>query len=85
MLITGIRTPLGIKLYGDNDQALEENAKTKIAQVLSNYEGTKGVFADKANSGYYLNITLKPEALSTYGMSKEEILNLWTAPLVVLK
>lgn len=74
MLITGIRTPLGIKLYGDNDQALEENAN-KIAQVLSNYEGTKSVFADKANSGYYLNITLKPESIASYGMSKEEILN----------
>lgn len=74
MLITGIRTPLGIKLYGDNDQALEENAN-KIAQVLSNYEGTKSVFADKANSGYYLNITLKPEMIASYGMSKEEILN----------
>ena len=70
----GYSYPLGIKLYGDNDQALEENAN-KIAQVLSNYEGTKSVFADKANSGYYLNITLKPESIASYGMSKEEILN----------
>jgi len=37
MLITGIRTPLGIKLYGDNDQALEESAN-KIASVLAIYE-----------------------------------------------
>jgi Cu(I)/Ag(I) efflux system membrane protein CusA/SilA len=74
MLITGIRTPLGIKLYGDNDQALEESAN-KIASVLANYEGTKSIFADKANSGYYLNMTLKPENIAAYGITKEEILN----------
>lgn len=74
MLITGIRTPLGIKLYGDNDQALEDSAN-KIASVLANYEGTKSVFADKANSGYYLNLTLKPENIAAYGLTKEEILN----------
>lgn len=74
MLITGIRTPLGIKLFGDNDRALEENAD-KIAAVLAQYRGTKSVFADKANSGYYLNLTLKPENIAAYGLSKDEILD----------
>ena len=35
MLITGIRTPLGIKLYGDNDKALEENANKICYTKLS--------------------------------------------------
>lgn len=73
MLLTGIRTPLGIKLYGDDDQLLEKTAK-EIESLLQGYVGTKSVFADKANSGYFLNITLKQEALSEAGLHKDEVL-----------
>lgn len=74
MLITGIRTPVGIKLYGDNDKELEEYAN-KIEQLLQNHTGTKTIFADKANSGYFLNINLNTEQIATYGLTKEEVLN----------
>lgn len=74
MLMTGIRTPVGIKLYGDNDKELEEYAN-KIAQILQNHSGTKTVFADKANSGYFLNINLNAKEIATYGLAKEEVLN----------
>lgn len=74
MLMTGIRTPVGIKLYGDNDKELEEYAN-KIAQMLQNHPGTKTVFADKANSGYFLNINLNAQEMATYGLAKEEVLN----------
>lgn len=74
MLMTGIRTPVGIKLYGDNDKELEEYAN-KIEQILQNHPGTKTVFADKANSGYFLNINLNAKEMATYGVAKEEVLN----------
>ncbi|MDD4505357.1 MAG: CusA/CzcA family heavy metal efflux RND transporter [Sulfurospirillaceae bacterium] len=74
MLMTGIRTPVGIKLYGDNDKELEEYAN-KIEQILQNHPGTKTVFADKANSGYFLNINLNAQEMATYGLAKEEVLN----------
>jgi Cu(I)/Ag(I) efflux system membrane protein CusA/SilA len=73
MLLTGIRTPVGIKLYGDNNQKLEANAK-KIEQILQNYAGTKSVFADKSNAGYFLNIKLDQAKLAEYGLSKDEVL-----------
>lgn len=73
MLLTGIRTPVGIKLYGDNNQKLEANAK-KIEQVLQNYAGTKSIFADKSNAGYFLNIKLDQTKLAEYGLSKDEVL-----------
>lgn len=73
MLITGIRTPVGIKVYGDDDHALEKTAAA-IATTLAAHQGTRSVFADTANSGYYLDITLLPEALALYGMHKEEVL-----------
>ena len=73
MLLTGIRTPLGIKLYGNDHKALEETAK-KIEQKLKAYNGTLSVASDKVNSGYYLNIQTNEEMISRYGISKNDIL-----------
>lgn len=73
MLLTGIRTPLGIKLYGNDHKVLEETAK-KIEQKLKAYSGTLSVASDKVNSGYYLNIQTNEEMISRYGISKNDIL-----------
>jgi copper/silver efflux system protein len=73
MLLTGIRTPLGIKLYGNDHKVLEETAK-KIEQKLKAYEGTLSVASDKVNSGYYLNVQTNDEMISRYGISKNDIL-----------
>ena len=73
MLLTGIRTPLGIKLYGNDHKILEETAK-QIEQKLRSYEGTLSVSSDKVNSGYYLNIQINEEMISRYGISKNDIL-----------
>ena len=73
MLLTGIRTPLGIKLYGNDHKVLEETAK-QIEQKLRSYEGTLSVASDKVNSGYYLNIQTNDEMISRYGISKNDIL-----------
>ena len=74
MLLSGIRTPLGIKLYGDTSEELAIYAK-KIEQRLKSYGGTQSVFADKANSGYYLNIDLKDDKIAEYGINKNLILD----------
>ena len=74
MLLTGIRTPIGIKLYGDDDKTLEDTAK-KIENKLQQYKGTKSVFADKSNSGYFLNITLNSQEIAKYGIDKAMVLN----------
>lgn len=73
MLLTGIRTPLGIKLYGNDHKVLEETAK-KIEQKLKAYSGTLSVASDKVNSGYYLNIQTNDEMISRYGINKNDIL-----------
>jgi len=74
MLLTGIRTPLGIKLYGNDHQKLEEIA-LKIEQKLKKFDKTLSVSSDKMNSGYYLNINLDEEMLSRYGITKNDILS----------
>jgi Cu(I)/Ag(I) efflux system membrane protein CusA/SilA len=74
MLLTGIRTPLGIKLYGNDHQKLESIA-LKIEQKLKKFDKTLSVSSDKINSGYYLNIDLDEELLSRYGITKNDILS----------
>jgi Cu(I)/Ag(I) efflux system membrane protein CusA/SilA len=74
MLLTGIRTPLGIKLYGNDHAKLEETA-LKIEQKLKNFDMTLSVSSDKVNSGYYLNIDINDEALKRYGITKNEVLS----------
>ena len=74
MLLTGIRTPLGIKLYGNDHQKLEDVA-LKIEQKLKKFDKTLSVSSDKINSGYYLNIDLDEEMLSRYGITKNNVLS----------
>jgi len=74
MLLTGIRTPLGIKLYGNNHQKLEETASL-IEKKLKTYKNTLSVSTDKINSGYYLNIDIKEDMIARYGITKDDILS----------
>jgi len=74
MLLTGIRTPLGIKLYGNDHNKLEEVAG-EIEQKLKKFDKTLSVSTDKINSGYYLNIDIDEKMLSRYGISKNDVLS----------
>ncbi|MGB5793361.1 efflux RND transporter permease subunit, partial [Poseidonibacter sp.] len=74
MLLTGIRTPLGIKLYGNNHQELEKTAGL-IEQKLKKFDKTLSVSTDKINSGYYLNIDIDSEMISRYSITKNDILS----------
>ncbi len=74
MLLTGIRTPLGIKLYGNNHQKLEATAGL-IEQKLKKFDKTLSVSTDKINSGYYLNINIDEEMISRYGINKNDVLS----------
>jgi len=72
MLITGIRTPLGIKVYGQNFEDIEKYSNN-ISIALKKLEGSSAVFAEKAATGYYLDIKPKDEMISRYGLSREDI------------
>ena len=75
MLLTGIRTPLGIKLYG-NDRKILESISLQIEKKLREMSETKSAFAQRANSGYYVDINIDDEKLIRYGVKKDSILNL---------
>lgn len=74
MLLSGIRTPLGIKLYSKDVDNLEKYAKI-IEQKLRASSLTQSVFADQASAGYYLDIDIDEKKLARYNITKEKILN----------
>lgn len=80
MLLTGIRTPLGIKLYG-NDRKTLESLSLQIESRLKSLEQTLSVFAERANSGYYIDLHIEDEKLARYGISKEKIFNILNSAL----
>ena len=74
MLLTGIRTPLGIKLYGNSHKKLE-NVAGQIEQKLKKFNKTLSVSTDKINSGYYLNININKNMIARYGITKNDVLS----------
>jgi len=75
MLATGIRTPVGVKLFG-NDLAEMERLAQQIEQVIKNVPGTTSAYAERITGGYYLNIDPDYDALARYGLMVGDIQNL---------
>ncbi len=68
MLSTGIRTPIGIKVFGKDLNEMEKLAK-QIESVVKNIPGTSSAYAERITGGYYLDITPDRAALARYGLS----------------
>ena len=72
MLATGIRTDVGIKVYGQNlDTLAAVSERVKLA-----LEGTKGIsdlYVDPVTGGKYLSIDIRREELARYGLSIDQI------------
>ncbi len=73
MLLTGIRTPLGIKIYGDDATRLESVA-SQIERKLKPLKESLSVSADKVSKGYFIDLLIDETSLARYGVSKDEIL-----------
>ena len=68
MLSTGIRTPVGIKIYG-TDLAKMEGVAREIEAVVRRVPGTSSAYAERVIGGYFLDITPDRAALGRYGLS----------------
>lgn len=71
MLTTGVRTPIGIKVYGSDLKEIEKIGG-KIEAILKDVKGTRSVFAERAAGGYFVDFDLKREELGHYGLSVED-------------
>jgi Cu(I)/Ag(I) efflux system membrane protein CusA/SilA len=74
MLSTGIRTPIGIKVFGTDLGAMEKLAK-EIEAVVKAVPGTTSAFAERLTGGFYLDIEPDREQLARYGLAIGELLD----------
>ncbi len=68
MLTTGVRTPIGIKIYGADLKEIEK-VGSHLEMILKEIKGTRSVYAERVAGGYFVDFDLKREALSRYGLS----------------
>jgi Cu(I)/Ag(I) efflux system membrane protein CusA/SilA len=72
MLATGIRTPVGVKLFGPDLAELERLGR-EVEATLQGMPGTRSVFAERAVSGYYADIVIDREAIARYGLTVKDV------------
>jgi Cu(I)/Ag(I) efflux system membrane protein CusA/SilA len=72
MLSTGIRSPLGVKIYGD-DLATIEHTAVDIEQAVAAIPGTRSAFADRSTGGFYLDVIIDRPAAARYGLRVADV------------
>jgi len=74
MLSTGIRTPIGIKVFGNNLDEMDKVAR-QIEAVVKAVPGTSSAFAERITGGFYLNIEPDRTQLARYGLAVGDLLD----------
>jgi Cu(I)/Ag(I) efflux system membrane protein CusA/SilA len=72
MLATGIRSPLGIKIFGD-DLATIEEAAVAIEQAVARVPGTRSAYADRSTGGFYFDVHVDREAAARHGLTIADV------------
>ncbi len=65
---TGIRTPVGIKIFGADLQKIQEIGE-RIEDVMKTVRGTTSVYAERTTGGYFLDFDFRRDQLARYGIS----------------
>ena len=71
MLSTGIRTPIGIKVLGNNIKEIQKISE-EIENVVKEIPGARNVFAERVAGGYFADFVLKRKQLARYGLSIDQ-------------
>ena len=72
MLATGIRTDVGVKVYGQNLDSIFALSE-RVKSALEGVPGVKDLYVDPIIGGKYLNIEVKRDALGRYGLTVDEV------------
>lgn len=72
MLSTGIRSEVGVKVFG-SDLAVLDRLAREVAEVLRTVPGSANVYPEPVSSGQYLNIRVNREAAARYGLSVADV------------
>lgn len=72
MLSTGIRTPLGLKIFGPNIEEIEMIGLA-LEQRLKEVPNTRSVYAERVNTGYFLDITVNRGKAARYNLTVDDV------------
>jgi copper/silver efflux system protein len=72
MLATGVRTPVGVKVYGPNLDTLQQLGE-RIERILQVVPGTRSVFAERNVSGYYVDVDIDRSEAARYGLNAGDL------------
>ncbi len=72
MLATGIRSPLGIQVFGDDLKTIER-AALEIERAISAIPGTRSAFAERSTGGFYVDITVNRENAARHGLRVRDV------------
>lgn len=72
MLTTGVRTPVGIKIFGPDLKQIEEIGK-HLEMSLKAVPGTRSVYAERVAGGYFLDFEINREEIARYGLTVMDV------------
>lgn len=72
MLSTGVRTELGVKIYGDDLDTLERYA-IRAEEILRRVRGSSDVTAERVQGGTFLDITIDDSAIARHGLNRADV------------
>ncbi len=72
MLATGVRTPVGVKVYGPNLDTLQRLGE-RVERILQGVPGTRNVFAERNVSGYYVDVQIDRAQAARFGLNAGDL------------
>ncbi len=75
MLTTGIRTPVGIKVFGDDLEKIDAIGQ-ELEQIIRQVPGTRSVYAEREMGGFFIDFIPDRDAIARYGLLLEDVLDI---------
>ena len=72
MLTTGVRTPVGIKIFGPDLKQIEQIGE-HLEMVLKEVPGTRSVYAERVSGGYFLDFEINRDEIARYGLKLMDV------------
>ena len=72
MLLTGIKTPVGIKIFG-SDLTVIQGLGQQVERILQQVPGTRSVYAERVSQGYFTDIRIDRQAIARHGLTIEDV------------
>ncbi|MEO6192970.1 MAG: CusA/CzcA family heavy metal efflux RND transporter [Thermoanaerobaculia bacterium] len=72
MLSTGIRTPVGVKIFGPKLDGINDIG-AQIEGAIGSVRGTRNVFAERVTGGYYVDFKIKRDQIARYNLTVQDV------------